>query len=87
MTHRLICLRVLHVHIDLLQLKCDDLLLVFLFLVLFFLDCDILQDLQTDLVDLLICDLRVLSNHISNLFYHYLHCLDLTLGRSYEELL
>jgi hypothetical protein len=83
-THRVVCLRILHVLIDLPYVECDYLLL---FLHLFLLHCDFLQDLQSYLVDLVISNLIVITDNPSHLLNHLLDCLYLTIGSSYEEFL
>jgi hypothetical protein len=83
-THRVVCLRILHVLIDLPYVKCDYLLL---FLHLFLLHSDFLQDLQSYLVDLVISDLIVITDDSSYLLYDLLDCLDLTVGSCDEEFL
>ena len=87
MTHRVVCLRILHVLIDLPYVECDYLLLVLLFLHLFLLHSDFLQDLQSYLVDLVISDLIVILDDSSHLLYDLLDCLDLTVGSCDEEFL
>jgi hypothetical protein len=79
-THRVVCLRILHVLIDLPYIKCDYLLLILLFLHLFLLHSDFLQDLQSYLVDLVISDLIVITDDSCHLLYDLLDCLDLTVG-------
>jgi hypothetical protein len=75
-----VCLRILHVLIDLPYIECDYLLLVLLFLHLFLLHSDFLQDLQSYLVDLVISDLIVILDDSCHLLYDLLDSLDLTVG-------
>jgi hypothetical protein len=79
-THRVVCLRVLHVLIDLPYVERDYLLLILLFLHLFLLHSDFLQDLQSYLVDLVISDLIVITDDSCHLLYDLLDSLDLTVG-------